>query len=70
MVLDPPAQAGRTSQTFADLEQKILSFIDEWNEIAHPFKWTTKSFDKVLNAVDGPWTRRRPHWTDTLKAAA
>lgn len=34
---------------FADLEDKILAFIAEWNELAH---------------------RRRPHWTDTLKAAA
>jgi len=54
----------------ADLEDKILAFITEWNEIAHPFSWTTKSFDKILNGVDNPWVRRRPHWTDTLKAAA
>jgi hypothetical protein len=54
----------------ADLEQKILSFIDEWNEIAHPFNWSAKSFEKVLNGFDNPWVRRRPHWTDALKAAA
>jgi transposase len=54
----------------ADLEDKILAFIAEWNEIAHPFNWTTKSFDKILNGVDNPWVRRRPHWTDSLKAAA
>jgi transposase len=54
----------------ADLEDKILAFITEWNEIAHPFNWTTKSFDKILNGVDSPWVRRRPHWTDALKAAA
>lgn len=54
----------------ADLENKILAFIDEWNEIAHPFAWTTKSFEKVLNNIDDPWRRRRPHWTDDLKAAA
>lgn len=54
-----------------DLEAKILDFIAEWNEAAHPFQWTAKSFDKVLNAVDEPWTRcRRPHWTDKIKAAA
>jgi DDE superfamily endonuclease len=52
-----------------DLEAKILSFIEEWNEIAHPFNWTKKSFEKVLNRVDEPW--RRPRWTDCfLKAAA
>jgi hypothetical protein len=53
-----------------DLEAKILAFIDEWNEGAHPFAWTSRSFDKVLNAVDSPWLRRRPHWTDSIKAAA
>lgn len=53
----------------ADLEAKILAFIAEWNERAHPFNWTAKSFDKVLRAIDNPW-RRRPHWTDNIKAAA
>jgi hypothetical protein len=54
----------------ADLEAKILAFIDEWNEIAHPFNWTTKSFDKALTRVDDPWVHR-PHWTDfSLKKAA
>ena len=54
----------------ADLEAKILAFIDESNAIAHPFKWTAKSFEKVLRSVDDPY-RRRPHWTDVfLKAAA
>lgn len=31
-----------------DLEGKILAFIREWNGIAHPFKWSPKSFDKIL----------------------
>jgi hypothetical protein len=35
----------------ADLEAKILAFIDEWNEITHPFDWTPTSFEKVLNSV-------------------
>jgi hypothetical protein len=40
---------------FADLaalEQAVLKFIAEWNELAHPFKWTKKSFEKVLAKVD------------------
>ena len=53
-----------------DLEDKILAFIAAWNEVAHPFNWTAKSFDKVLNGVDNPWVRRRPHWTDALQTAA
>jgi transposase len=36
----------------AALEQAVLSFIAEWNEFAHPFKWTKKSFEKVLAKVD------------------
>jgi hypothetical protein len=53
----------------ADLEAKVLAFIEEWNETAHPFKWTTASFDKVLNRANG-WRPRERHWTDDLKAAA
>lgn len=36
----------------ADLEAKILAFINEWNVAAHPFNWTPKSFDKVLAKLD------------------
>jgi hypothetical protein len=34
----------------ADLEAKILAFIDEWNEIAHPFHWTTHSCRRSLGS--------------------
>lgn len=37
-------------ESLKDLQSKITSFIDEWNEIAHPFKWTSQSFDKILAA--------------------
>ena len=53
----------------ADLEAKILAFINEWNAIAHPFNWTAKSFEKVLRSIDDPY-RRRPHWTDVFLRAA
>lgn len=36
----------------ADLEAKILEFVDHWNAAAHPFEWTTSSFDKVLTKID------------------
>jgi transposase len=39
------------SPNFADLpalQRAILRFIAEWNELAHPFRWTTSSFDKIL----------------------
>ena len=32
----------------ADLNRKVLQFIEAWNLEAHPFKWTSASFDKVL----------------------
>jgi transposase len=28
------------------LEQRLMAFIKEWNETAHPFKWTTKSWER------------------------
>lgn len=40
---------------FADLDDlaaQIHHFIAEWNEIAHPFKWSARSFDKILAKVD------------------
>jgi hypothetical protein len=36
----------------ADLEAKIMAFIAKWNQAAHPFNWTSASFDKVLAKVD------------------
>lgn len=38
-------------ESLADLEAKIGAFIDEWNEVAHPFDWTPSSFAKVLASV-------------------
>ena len=33
----------------SDLEIRITAFVAAWNDIAHPFKWSPKSFDKVLS---------------------
>ena len=36
---------------FADkaaLAERLTAFIREWNETAHPFKWTTKSVAKIM----------------------
>jgi transposase len=47
------------SPNFADLaalQRAILQFITEWNEIAHPFRWTAASFDKILAKVDAALT--------------
>lgn len=43
------------SPNFADLaalRHAILQFIDEWNAIAHPFRWTADSFEKILAKVE------------------
>jgi hypothetical protein len=53
----------------AGLEVKVLAFIDEWNETAHPFNWTPASFDKILRRAEG-WRPIERHWTDDLGAAA
>jgi hypothetical protein len=39
---------------FAALEDRVLAFIAQWNETAHPFDWTTKSFEKILAKLDPP----------------
>jgi transposase len=30
------------------LAERLMAFMDEWNETAHPFDWTTKSVAKVM----------------------
>jgi len=47
------------SPNFADLpalQRAIHQFITEWNEIAHPFRWTSRSFEKILAKVDAALT--------------
>ena len=39
-------------EDISDLAAKTSSFIAEWNEVAHPFNWTRRSFDKILSKVD------------------
>jgi transposase len=36
---------------FADkaaLAERLAAFIDEWNQVAHPFNWSTKSVAKIM----------------------
>ena len=48
----------------AALQRAILQFITEWNEVAHPFRWTTRSFDKVLAKVDAALVANPPLLAD------
>lgn len=55
------------SPNFADLaalQQAIHQFIAEWNEIAHPFLWTTASFEKILAKVDAAIAAHAPALDD------
>ncbi len=55
------------SPNFADLaalQRAILQFITEWNEIAHPVRWTAASFDKILAKVDAALATDAPLLAD------
>jgi transposase len=39
-------------RSLEDLASKLRSFIAEWNEHAHPFRWSKASFAKVLAAAE------------------
>jgi len=55
------------SPNFADLaalQRAILQFIAEWNEIAHPFRWTAASFDKILAKIDAALAADAPILAD------
>ena len=55
------------SPNFADLaalQHAIHQFIAEWNAIAHPFRWTTASFEKILAKVDAAIAADAPALVD------
>lgn len=57
------------SPNFADLaalQRALLQFIDEWNAIAHPFRWTAASFDKILAKVDAALVADAPLLADAV----
>jgi transposase len=54
--------------SFADLaalQRAIHQFIAEWNETAHPFRWTPHSFDKIFAKLDAAL----PSFTPRAQAA-
>lgn len=48
----------------AELAERLQAYIREWNEIAHPFKWSTKSVTKIMAKCGQPLPK------DTLLAHA
>jgi transposase len=48
---------------FADkaaLAERLQAYINEWNEIAHPFKWGTKSATKIMAKCGQPLPKDTP----------
>jgi len=54
----------------AALEERIHAFIAEWNELAHPFKWTKNSFAKVLAKVDAAIAKAAANTNAAITTAA
>jgi transposase len=48
----------------AALQHAIHLFIAQWNEIAHPFRWTTRSFETILARVDAAIAADAPALAD------
>jgi hypothetical protein len=45
---------------FADkqhLSQRLMAFVAEWNDHAHPFQWSTKSVAKVMAKCESPMAK-------------
>ena len=42
------------------LADQITQFIDQWNAVAHPFRWSAASFDKVLAKAEAALPARTP----------
>ena len=38
------------------LAKAVRQFIREWNETAHPFRWTAASFEKILAKAEAVLT--------------
>ncbi len=36
----------------AHLAERLLAFVKEWNEQAHPFQWTKKSVAKIISKCE------------------
>ena len=47
-------------QDKAHLAERLMAFIEEWNEVAHPFQWKEKSFAKVLEKCTAESTPAEP----------
>jgi transposase len=44
----------------AELAERLQAYIREWNEVAHPFKWSTKSVTKIMAQCGQPLPKGTP----------
>jgi DDE superfamily endonuclease len=44
----------------AKLAERLQAYIREWNEVAHPFKWSTKSVTKIMAQCGQPLPKDTP----------
>ena len=44
----------------AELAERLQAYIKEWNEVAHPFKWSTKSVTKIMAKCGQPLPNDTP----------
>jgi len=44
----------------AELAERLQAYIREWNEVAHPFKWSTKSVTKIMAKCGQPLPKDTP----------
>jgi transposase len=44
----------------AELAERLQAYIKEWNEVAHPFKWSTKSVTKIMAKCGQPLPKDTP----------
>jgi transposase len=45
----------------AELAERLQAYIKEWNAVAHPFKWSTKSVTKIMAKCSQPSPNETPN---------
>ena len=59
-IIDRQAIRRGTFGSVKDLNAKIRTFVDGWNDRAHPFVWT-KTADQILTKANRPKTSETRH---------
>jgi hypothetical protein len=54
----PPSHRRGTFHSVADLEAAIATYIDGWNDRAHPFTWTKGADEIIAHAKPSPHRKK------------